>query len=146
MTLQAQFSDIYYSLNVVVTPEGTADVSYDKDKVLYGETITVTVTPHYNHYIAGWNKSGSNPNVKTRTFTMTKDYGTQTVYINDVEKRVFGSDGQLLHVEGASENAIYKVYNFNGDLIYKGTMDLLHLPKGAYIIKVEGREFKVLVR
>jgi hypothetical protein len=146
MTLQAQFSDIYYSLNVVVTPEGTADVSYDKDKVLYGETITVTVTPHYNHYIAGWNKSGSNPNVKTRTFTMTKDYGTQTVYINDVEKRVFGSDGQLLHVEGASENAIYKVYNFNGDLIYKGTMDLLHLPKGAYIIKVEDREFKVLVR
>ncbi len=146
MTLQAQFSDIYYSLNVVVTPEGTADVSYDKDKVLYGETITVTVTPHYNHYIAGWNKSGSNPNVKTRTFTMTKDYGTQTVYINDVEKRVFGSDGQLLHVEGASENAIYKVYNYNGDLIYKGTMDLLHLPKGAYIIKVEGREFKVLVR
>lgn len=146
LALQAQFDDIYYSLNVVVSPEGTADVTYDRDAVLYGETITVTVTPHYNHYVAGWNKTGSNANVKTRTFTMTKDYGTQTVFINDVQKRVFGSDGQLLHVEGASENAIYKVYNYNGDMIYKGTMDLLHLPKGAYIIKVEDREFKVLVR
>lgn len=99
-------------------------------------------------YIVPLNAITENRVIKLSSGTDDENYhttGVQTVKIDDTISVT--TNGLMLTINGADENAVVRVYDTKGILLKETTEKSILLPNaGVYVLTVEGVSFKAMVR
>lgn len=126
-----------------------AEATIDGEKVEYMTPFELPVGKYEIKYI--WNdpyQTGGYQAYKeaTSTITVYESMASYTGVSNIANKAVsvFYKDGNLV-VNGAND-ADVKVISISGATVYTGKAGAINLHKGIYIVKVEGKAYKIIVK
>lgn len=126
-----------------------AEATIDGEKVEYMTPFELPVGKYEIKYI--WNdpyQTGGYQAYKeaTSTITVYESMASYTGVSNVANKAVsvFYKDGNLV-VNGAND-ADVKVISISGATVYTGKAGAINLHKGIYIVKVEGKAYKIIVK
>ncbi len=131
-----------------VANQVVAEATIDGEKVEYMTPFELSVGKYEIKYV--WNdpyQSGYQAEKEaTSTITVYESMASYTGVSNVANKAVsvFYKDGNLV-VNGAND-ANVKVISISGATVYTGKAGAINLHKGIYIVKVEGKAYKIIVK
>lgn len=131
-----------------ITNQVVAEATIDGEKVEYMTPFELPVGKYEIKYV--WSdpyKTGYQAEKEaTATITVYESMASYTGVSNVANKAVsvFYKDGNLV-VNGAND-ADVKVISISGATVYTGKAGAINLHKGIYIVKVEGKAYKIIVK
>lgn len=131
-----------------ITNQVVAEATIDGEKVEYMTPFELPVGKYEIKYV--WSdpyKTGYQAEREaTATITVYESMASYTGVSNVANKAVsvFYKDGNLV-VNGAND-ADVKVISISGATVYTGKAGAINLHKGIYIVKVEGKAYKIIVK
>ncbi len=131
-----------------VANQVVAEATIDGEKVEYMTPFELSVGKYEIKYV--WNdpyQPGYQAEKEaTSTITVYESMASYTGVSNVANKAVsvFYKDGNLV-VNGAND-ANVKVISISGATVYTGKAGAINLHKGIYIVKVEGKAYKIIVK
>ncbi len=145
VTITAEFAINQYE--VVVESDGkgivTGSGTYD-----YGTEVTIEAIADEGYHFVKWSDGNiENPRtiVVTEDVELTAEFeldGTPVDNVDESSVIVYVQDG-VIYVEGI--DADYNVFDVNGRLVYTGRDTQLSLPRGVYVIAIDGEVEKVVI-
>ena len=111
-----------------------------------GDTITITATANKGYKFKEWSDGNTeNPRiiVVTEDIELTaifEEVNTPVENTFDNQIGIYSIDGTL-HIEGLESD--YQIYTTTGQFIYSGKQTTLTLPRGIYLIVINGKTHKI---
>ena len=111
-----------------------------------GDTIIITATANKGYKFKEWSDGNTdNPRiiVVTEDIKLTAIFEEiDTTVENTFDNQIsFYSIGGTLHIEGLESD--YQIYTTTGQIIYLGKQTILTLPRGIYLIVINGKTHKI---
>ena len=143
--LTAEFAINQYEVSVTSGENGyvTGSGTYD-----YGTEVTIEAIANEGYHFVEWSDGNTeNPRtiVVTEDVELTAEFeldGTPVDNVDESSVIVYVQDG-VIYVEGI--DADYNVFDVNGRLVYSGRDAQLQLPRGVYVVAVEGEVEKIVL-
>ena len=141
--------DGYKKINIISTNDSLGMLNSINGYYNVNDLVNVIAIPNEGCYFVKWSDGNiENP----RTIVVTEDVELMAEFEEDDKTMddnvdessviVYVQNG-MIYIEGVG--ADYQVFNVNGRLIYTGRDAQLHLPRGVYMIAVDGEVQKVVL-
>ena len=143
-------TNLYKKLEILVNDTLFGYVNVSSGYYRVNNSITIYAIPNEGYEFTQWS-DGNTENPRTICITsdttITAEFRVSTTptpveNISDNQTNIYTTNGTL-HIEGATEN--YHILDAAGRLIYSGNASTLQLPRGIYLITINGEVEKIVL-
>ena len=147
-TFTAIFEANTFTITTAVNDDTMGSVT-EGGEYAYGTEITLTATANEGYRFAQWSDGNTeNPRTLTLTedielyayFKVAENTNVETSKISSAN--IYTQNGTL-HIEGATTD--YHILDAAGRLIYSGNASTLSLPRGIYLVTINGETQKIVL-
>ncbi|MBR5189565.1 MAG: InlB B-repeat-containing protein, partial [Paludibacteraceae bacterium] len=145
INLTAEFAIDQYQVTLQSNGNGSVTGSGTYD---YGTNVTIEAIADKGYHFVKWsdgNKENPRTIIVTENITLSATFELDKTPVEDVlitSANVYTRNG-ILHVEGTETD--YYVLDMAGRLIYSGRDAQIQLPRGVYVVSVNGKVQKVVL-